>query len=155
MCKLNNRDCNASGTTIEDKAPPIQRFLMKRIMKTYCSLMKGANESKIKILVNRRCCILMTYLAIGRGGKVGHASWSRSKWYFDQQLLWMNWNERKTGMQKPMTFNCDAECFEMDFFHALGCTFIFNSNNSNENNLTNFTFPELAVKRNITCSLDK
>jgi hypothetical protein len=98
ITKLNNRECNLTGETIEDKAPEIRRFLMKRIMKTYLSQMIGTSAAKRQIFAYRRVVLLMQYLAIGRVGEASLSSWNRAKWYNDTELLWMNWNERKTGI---------------------------------------------------------
>ena len=154
MSKLKSRECNLTGESIEDKAPEIRRYLMTRIMKTYLSLMCGATINKVQMYVYRRVVLLMQFVAIGRVGEAALSSWNRGKWLPDQQLLWMNWNEKKTGMQKPMTFNCDAKSFEMDIFHAFGNYYMFLATTTADNEGKNFLFPDLASKKLVASYLD-
>jgi hypothetical protein len=71
-----------------------------------------------------RTVLVVTFLAVGRGGEVALSSRSSSTWDHDLECLLQDWSELKTGKQKSMGYVCDRFTFLLDFYHALGCYFI-------------------------------
>jgi hypothetical protein len=154
MSKLNSQHCLLTGDSIEDKPPEISRFMMLRIMRTFFFLMM-LFPSKVAMYALRGVMMLMNFLAIGRTAESSRSSMKRTKWLHTYQLLWMNWNETKTGLQKPMTFSCDAEHLELDIFYALGTYIIYCGGTLGvDQNPDKFFFPDLAKKKNVASYLD-
>ena len=91
---VNRKIC--SGLEVTDKSPPINRNLMKRINRHL--LKRNSIEC-----IERRFALAMTWLAVGRAGEVGIASWNFSYFDMDEEYLFVYWNELKVSAQKPMT----------------------------------------------------
>lgn len=109
-----------TGMNITDKAPPIGRTEMIGISCAYMAW------NSIDALL-RRAALILLFLAVGRGGEIGTASWNQCSYNKDQESLVMEWSQLKTSRQKLMTFHPDRSCFEMDYMHALACIFMFSA----------------------------
>ena len=109
-----------AGMNITDKAPPIGRTEMIGISSAYI-------EWNTIVALFRRAALILLFLAVGRGGEIGTASWNQCSYNQDQGSLNMEWSQLKISRQKLMTFHPDRSCFEMDYLHALACIFMFSA----------------------------
>ena len=102
-------------------------------------LKKGDPES-----LKRRAVLTCSWLACGRSGEVGNTRWKNSAWDIDEGFLYLDWNENKTGREKPMTFVSDATTDAIDFFHCLACFYMFYGGTTANVESQNWVFPFLA-----------
>lgn len=89
----------------------------------------------------RRALLVVAFNAVGRSGEVGYCKWANCYWDVEGSHLYTDWNERKVGEQKPMTFVCDADGCDADVFHALACYFITGGTGQHES----LVFPKCAT----------
>lgn len=68
--------------------------------------------------IYRRFSLVMTFLARGGAGEAATATWNLSSWDSILENLYFG------SKQKGLSVLSDYECFEIDFFHSLGCYFI-------------------------------
>ncbi len=96
--------------------------------------------------MKRRAILTTTFNAVGRTGETAKTNWKNCYYDEEQQNLFMDWSEPKVSKQKPMSFVSDADCYYMDFFHALACYYISGGGYSQQpaEDGSEFVFPELA-----------
>ena len=97
-----------------------------QVGRTLMSLIcKALIELGTVVAIEMRIVLLLTFLAIGRAGEAGIASWNATKWVFEEGgYLYMDWSEKKVGAQKPMSFFCDASSYELCLWHSFACYFV-------------------------------
>jgi hypothetical protein len=71
-----------------------------------------------------RAAMVTPFLAIGRSGEAGLASYDLACWDTVLECLYIEWQELKTCQQKPMNFFPDYEYFELDYYHSMACYFV-------------------------------
>lgn len=115
--------------------------MMKKIAQSY--LAHNTADS-----IYRRFSLVMTFLASGRAGEAGSATWNLASWDDILQNLYFDWSQSKSGKQKGISFVSDYEGYDMDFFHSLGCYFIcsFGQKDHMKNDYENhWILPEISV----------
>ena len=116
--------------------------------------------------MEKRCHLLLTYLACARGGEVKFLRYDNWIWDPFLLLLELRWSEAKTLPEHFMTFVSDANTYQSDIFHALGCFFalddgLFRSIEAKSCLVGGFVFPSLhniadkTVGANMTKLLQK
>jgi hypothetical protein len=74
--------------------------------------------------IYRRFCLVLIFLASGRAGEAATATWNLTSWDAVLENLYFDWSQSKSSKQKGISLLSDFECYEIDFFHSLGCYFI-------------------------------
>jgi hypothetical protein len=137
---ISNR-CIVAGLPISEKAKPIGRTLLRKIADYL--LRQNTVES-----IEKCFTLVMTFAAVGRAEEAAHSSWNHCNWDFDQENVFLDWPEEKTSKYKLMTFVCDRQYFEIDFYFTLACYFIVGAGtrhyNSNLQPSSNWMIPHLA-----------
>jgi hypothetical protein len=108
------------GISLENKATPIGRFGVNNIV--LFLLKKGNFDSFTEALQ-----VLVTFLAVGRAGEVGYACWKQSYWNTIENILYIEWNEKKTSKQSAMNFYPDFDTFSLDFYFMFFIYFLLRS----------------------------
>jgi hypothetical protein len=106
-----------------------------------------------------RCKLVLTALAVGRGGEVKFLRWDEFWW--DDLFLSTEgvWTRMKTLTQHILYFQCDCIGYICDFYHSLGCYFSVedglyridhgNKKGNKKNTRANkFVFPDLRIVSN-------
>lgn len=128
------RRCIELGVPVEDKSEPLGRDLLL-ILNHIMLGMKGRNDQVTAI--EFRAAINMTFAAIGRGGECGFSSYNLSHWNTVYNALFLDWQERKTNAQKPMSFFPDAQSWELDVYHSLACYWVLGAGSRHLTSLSN------------------
>lgn len=147
------RRCIELGVPVEDKSEPIGRELL--LMLNRIMLQRGTVED-----IEFRAAINMTFCAVGRGGECGLSSYKLANYNTVYEAFFLEWQEKKTSAQKPMNFFCDAEHFEIDFYHSMACYWLVGAGAAHLNSTTTdferiFPFLGLGASTKITNYLRK
>ena len=95
-----------------------------------------------------RFSLVMIFLASGRAGEAGSATWNLVSWDDILGNLYFDWSQSKSGKQKGISFVSDFKSYDIDFFHSLGCYFIcgFGQGDYKKNDYENhWILPEISV----------
>ena len=104
----------SNGQSIENKARGVGRRHMKIIAEAFLA----ANTIAA---IEKRAAAVTSFCGVGRSGECTLTSFSTSYWDSINDAPTFDWNQNKTPSQSPMNFFPDADCWEMDWFHAMGC----------------------------------
>lgn len=98
--------------------------------------------------IYRRFCLVLIFLASGRAGEAATATWNLTSWDTVLENLYFDWSQSKSSKQKGISLLSDFECYEVDFFHSLGCYFICEfgqREHSKEADENHWILPEISI----------
>jgi hypothetical protein len=115
------------GLPVQEKSEAIGRSVLSLIC---AACLRSEGAAKQIVGVKERVALVTNYLAIGRAGEVGLASFALSHWSTVYECANMYWQEQKRGKQVPLNFFPDIDCMELDFYNAMGHYFIVGGDSS-------------------------
>lgn len=101
----------ADGKTLTDRPNPIGRELANRIALAYIA------ENTVQSNFNS-VMVAFVRLAVGRPNELSLCTWNDM--YFNGRELNLNWKQKKSHLESPISMPPDSELMALDPFHALG-----------------------------------
>eukprot|EP00542_Grammatophora_oceanica_P003567 CAMPEP_0194065926 /NCGR_PEP_ID=MMETSP0009_2-20130614/85740_1 /TAXON_ID=210454 /ORGANISM="Grammatophora oceanica, Strain CCMP 410" /LENGTH=749 /DNA_ID=CAMNT_0038718827 /DNA_START=67 /DNA_END=2316 /DNA_ORIENTATION=+ len=138
---LNNRArafAIKKGEAILKEANALRRKLLKQIGEALL-------EDGSKQAMESRALLMMLYHAVGRAGEVSTINFDLFRWDDDDEAVWVEWGQQKTGRTSPISLHPDAEGPLVDVIHALACYIVSAGDIRNRNvDEPHWLFPSVA-----------
>ena len=118
---------------------------LKLILST---LMRRADPALSGKEFQKRCWVAFLFMGAGRGGEIKFLNFMDWMWHVYLQALNTSWTQPKTLDKFAMGFVADAQEYETDIFHAMGCFWavergLHRTPQQKKSGISNYLFPDL------------